>query len=94
MISSGADVVGVDWRVPIDEARKRIGVGKSVQGNLDPSILGGDWELVSKEVIDILKRNAGQYGHIFNLGHGVTPEVNPDVLKGVVDLVHNYRTGS
>ena len=94
MSAAGADVVGVDWRVPIDEARKRIGVGKSVQGNLDPSILGGDWELISKEVIDILERNAGQYGHIFNLGHGVTPEVNPDVLKGVVDLVHNYRTGS
>ena len=94
MSAAGADVVGVDWRVPIDEARKRIGVGKSVQGNLDPSILGGDWELISKEVIDILERNAGQYGHIFNSGHGVTPEVNPDVLKGVVDLVHNYRTGS
>ena len=94
MSAAGADVVGVDWRVPIDEARKRIGVGKSVQGNLDPSILGGDWELISEEVIDILKRNAGQHGHIFNLGHGVTPEVNPDVLKRVVDLVHNFRTAS
>ena len=52
-----------------------------MQGNLDPSILGGDWELISEEVIDILERNAGQHGHIFNLGHGVTPEVNPDVLK-------------
>ena len=61
-----------------------------MQGNLDPSILGGDWELISEEVIDILKRNAGQHGHIFNLGHGVTPEVNPDVLKRVVDLVHNF----
>ncbi len=92
MSAAGADVVGVDWRVPIDEARKRIGVGKAVQGNLDPSILGGDWELISEEVIDILERNAGQHGHIFNLGHGVTPEVNPDVLKRVVDLVHNFRT--
>ena len=94
MSAAGADVVGVDWRVPIDEARKRIGVGKAVQGNLDPSILGGDWELISEEVIDILERNAGQHGHIFNLGHGVTPEVNPDVLKRVVDLVHNFRTAS
>ena len=94
MSAAGADVVGVDWRVPIDEARKRIGVGKAVQGNLDPSILGGDWKLISEEVIDILKRNAGQHGHIFNLGHGVTPEVNPDVLKRVVDLVHNFRTAS
>ena len=93
MSAAGADVVGVDWRVQIDEARKRIGVGKAVQGNLDPSILGGDWELISEEVIDILERNAGQHGHIFNLGHGVTPEVNPDVLKRVVDLVHNFRTG-
>ncbi len=94
MSAAGADVVGVDWRVPIDEARKRIGVGKAVQGNLDPSILGGDWELISEEVIDILERNAGQHGHIFNLGHGVTPEVNPDVLKRVVDLVHNFRAAS
>ena len=94
MSAAGADVVGVDWRVPIDEARKRIGVGKAVQGNLDPSILGGDWELISEEVIDILERNAGQHGHIFNLGHGVTPEINPDVLKRVVDLVHNFRTAS
>jgi len=91
MSAAGADVVGVDWRVPIDEARRRIGEGKSVQGNLDPSILGGDWELISEEVISILERNAGQHGHIFNLGHGVTPEVNPDVLKRVVDLVHNFR---
>ena len=91
MSSAGADVVGVDWRVPIDEARKRIGPDKSVQGNLDPSILGGDWELISKEVLKILEKNDGQLGHIFNLGHGVTPEVNPDVLQKIVELVHNFR---
>ena len=94
MSAAGADVIGVDWRVPIDEARRRIGVGKSIQGNLDPSILGGDWELISEEVLDILEKNAGQRGHIFNLGHGVTPEVNPDVLKKIVDLVHSFRTVS
>tara|TARA_B100001250_G_scaffold345549_1_gene315020 strand:- start:2892 stop:3854 length:963 start_codon:yes stop_codon:yes gene_type:complete len=92
MSDVGADVVGVDWRVPIDTARERIGSQKAVQGNLDPSILGGDWELISKEVINILERNTGKPGHIFNLGHGVTPEVNPEVLKKIVDLVHNFRT--
>jgi len=92
MSDVGADVVGVDWRVPIDTARERIGSQKAVQGNLDPSILGGDWELISKEVINILERNAGKPGHIFNLGHGVTPEVNPEVLKKIVDLVHSFRT--
>lgn len=92
MSDVGADVVGVDWRVPIDTARERIGSQKAVQGNLDPSILGGDWELISNEVINILERNAGKPGHIFNLGHGVTPEVNPEVLKKIVDLVHSFRT--
>ena len=92
MSDVGADVVGVDWRVPIDTARERIGSQKAVQGNLDPSILGGDWELISKEVINILERNTGKPGHIFNLGHGVTPEVNPEVLKKIVDLVHSFRT--
>jgi len=91
MSEVGADVVGVDWRVPIDTARKRIGEGKAVQGNLDPAILGGSWNSIEAEVLDILQRIGGEPGHVFNLGHGVTPEIDPDVLLRVVQLVHDFR---
>ena len=94
MSEVGADVVGVDWRVSIDEARNRIGNGKGIQGNLDPAILGSSWTSIADETIKILEKIDGQPGHIFNLGHGVTPEVNPDVLQKVVNLVHNFRTNS
>ncbi len=91
MSDVGADVVGVDWRVPIDIARGRIGMDKAIQGNLDPALLGGSWDAIRLETLDILNRIGSTPGHIFNLGHGVTPEVDPDVLLRVVDLVHNFR---
>ncbi len=91
MSDVGADVVGIDWRVSIDTARERIGSQKAVQGNLDPAILGGSWSSIESETIAILKKIGGKPGHIFNLGHGVTPDVNPDVLKRVVELVHEFR---
>ena len=94
MSEVGADVVGVDWRVSIDEARNRIGNGKGIQGNLDPAILGSSWTSIADETTKILEKIDGQPGHIFNLGHGVTPEVNPDVLQKVVNLVQNFRTNS
>ena len=90
MSDAGADVIGVDWRVPLDEARKRIGEHKALQGNLDPAILGAPWPAVEAEVLDILRRNGGHPGHIFNLGHGVTPDVDPAVLEKVVETVHAW----
>jgi uroporphyrinogen decarboxylase len=88
MADAGPDVIGVDWRVPIDVARERLGPGVAVQGNLDPAVCLSPWEAVETKVRDILKRNARRPGHIFNLGHGVLPETDPDVLRRIVDLVH------
>ena len=93
MSEVGADVIGVDWRVPIDEARVRVGNKKALQGNLDPAILAAPWPSIEEEVLKILKLNDGHPGHIFNLGHGVTPNVNPEVLERVVQLVQQYRVG-
>jgi uroporphyrinogen decarboxylase len=87
MGDAGADVVGVDWRVPLDAARQRV-PGKAVQGNLDPAICLAPWEVVADRTRDVLRRNGGRPGHIFNLGHGVLPELDPGVLAAVVDLVH------
>ena len=88
MADAGPDVIGVDWRVPIDVARERLGTGVAVQGNLDPAVCLSPWEAVEAKVRDILKRNGHRPGHIFNLGHGVLPETDPDVLRRIVDLVH------
>ena len=87
MGEAGADVVGVDWRVPLDVARQRL-PGKAVQGNLDPAVCLAPWPVVAERARDVLRRNAGRPGHIFNLGHGVLPELDPGVLAEVVDLVH------
>ena len=88
MRDAGADVVGVDWRVPLDEARRRVGSGHALQGNLDPAVLGAPWPVVADQVRDVLRRNGGDPGHVFNLGHGVLPDTDPDVLARVVELVH------
>ncbi len=87
MGEAGADVVGVDWRVPLDLARERV-PGKAVQGNLDPAVCLAPWDVVAERTRDVLRRNRGRPGHIFNLGHGVLPELDPGVLAQVVDLVH------
>lgn len=84
----GADVVGVDWRVPLDVARARVGGGRALQGNLDPALCLAPWEVVADQVRDVLRRNAGHPAHVFNLGHGVLPETDPTVLERVVELVH------
>ena len=88
MADTMPDVVGVDWRVPLDLAKERVGDGP-VQGNLDPSILFAPWDIVEEATLDVLRRGGGR-GHIFNLGHGVLPETDPDVLKRVVDTVHSW----
>ncbi len=89
MGAAGAEVVGVDWRLPLAEASRRIGPGYAVQGNLDPAVLGAPWPILAERVREVLRSGAEAPGHIFNLGHGVTPSVDPDVLARVVDLVQD-----
>ncbi|HUO49228.1 MAG TPA: uroporphyrinogen decarboxylase [Acidimicrobiales bacterium] len=91
MASAGAEVVGVDWRIPLDEARRRVGPGHALQGNLDPVACLAPWEVVEREAREVLARGGG-IGHIFNLGHGVLPETDPAVLERLVDLVHAAPT--
>jgi len=88
MGEAGADVVGVDWRVPLDEAVRRIGPGRAVQGNLDPTLVFAPADVIRGKVHDILEAGKAAEGHVFNLGHGVLPETDPDVLTLIVDLVH------
>jgi uroporphyrinogen decarboxylase len=88
MGEAGADVVGVDWRVPLDEAARRIGGGLAVQGNLDPAVLFADRESIAAEARRIAAEGRAAPGHIFNLGHGVLPETDPDVLTWLVELLH------
>lgn len=88
MASAGADVVGVDWRVPLDVARTRVPANVALQGNLDPALAFAPWDVVAEATRDVLRRNAGNPAHIFNLGHGVMPDTDPTVLERVVDLVH------
>ncbi len=91
MAEAGADVVGVDWRIPLDEAARRV-PGRALQGNLDPALLLADWAVIEPEVRRILSEGRAAPGHIFNLGHGVLPETEPDVLTRVVELVHEVST--
>src|SRR5579862_4344809 len=85
---AGADVVGVDWRVPLDEAARRVEPGKALQGNLDPAVLLAPWEVIEERARDVLARGRTAEGHVFNLGHGVLPETDPGVLARLTDLVH------
>ncbi len=89
MREAGADVVGVDWRLPLDEAARRLGDAPVVQGNLDPALLFASWEVLEREVRRIVDEGRAAAGHIVNLGHGVLPNTDPDVLTRVVDLVHS-----
>jgi uroporphyrinogen decarboxylase len=89
MGEAGADVVGVDWRTPLDRATTLIGPDKAVQGNLDPAILFAPWEVVEREAKRVLAEGKATPGHVFNLGHGVMPETDPDVLTRLVEVIHN-----
>ena len=88
MGQAGADVVGVDWRVPLADAVRRIGPGKAVQGNLDPTLVFAPQDVVARKVRETLESGRAAEGHVFNLGHGVLPETDPDALLRVVELVH------
>ena len=88
MAEAGADVVGVDWRVPLDEAARRVGGTRAVQGNLDPAVLFADQASIAGEAQRIVEEGRRTPGHVFNLGHGVLPDTDPDVLTRLVELVH------
>ena len=94
MRDAGATVVGVDWRVPLDEAWARVGVGVAVQGNLDPAVCLAPWEAVEGKALSVLRRAGGRPGHVFNLGHGVLPGTPPETLERLVDLVHGATVRS
>jgi uroporphyrinogen decarboxylase len=89
MVDAGADVAGVDWRVPLPVAFARTAGRVALQGNLDPALCLGDFAVVEHEARRILDEGRGLHGHIFNLGHGVLPETDPDVLHRLVELVSN-----
>jgi uroporphyrinogen decarboxylase len=88
MAEAGADVVGVDWRTPLDRASALLGAGRAVQGNLDPAALFAPWPVVAAEARRVQAEGRAAPGHVFNLGHGVLPDTDPDVLTRLVDLVH------
>jgi uroporphyrinogen decarboxylase len=94
MAAAGADVVGVDWRVPLDEATRRLGPGVAVQGNLDPATVFAPWSAVDHRVREVVRAGHHAPGHVFNLGHGVLPDTDPDVLTRVVELVHEVSARS
>ncbi|KFF60230.1 uroporphyrinogen decarboxylase [Cryobacterium sp. MLB-32] len=89
MHNIGADVVGVDYRVPLDEANRRLGGLVPVQGNVDPALLSAPWPVLEAHVRDVLERGRTAPAHVLNLGHGVPPETDPDVLTRLVSLVHD-----
>jgi len=86
--AAGGDVIGVDWRIPLDAAWERLAPGQAIQGNLDPATLLASRATLEARVRDILTRAGGRPGHIFNLGHGVLPETPVEALQAVVELVH------
>jgi uroporphyrinogen decarboxylase len=88
MGAAGADVLGVDWRVPLDEAARRVGPAYALQGNLEPAVVLAPWPVVEEAVLDVLAAAKGLPGHVFNLGHGVLPDADPDVFGRIVELVH------
>nr|WP_051142722.1 uroporphyrinogen decarboxylase [Gryllotalpicola ginsengisoli] len=87
----GADVVGVDWRVPLDVAVRRLEGRVPVQGNIDPALLAAPWPVLEAHVRDVLRRGDAAPAHVLNLGHGVPPETDPTVLTRIVELVHSLR---
>ena len=86
---TGAEVVGVDWRVPLDEARRRTGEQVALQGNLDPAVCLAPWPVVAEQARKVLAENGSNPGYIFNLGHGVLPQTDPAILEQIVELVHS-----
>jgi len=94
MHAVGADVVGVDYRVPLDEANRRLGGNVPLQGNLDPALLAAPWPVLEAHVLDVLERGRTAPAHVLNLGHGVPPLTDPTVLTRLVAFVHEVTAGA
>ncbi|MGH9601839.1 MAG: uroporphyrinogen decarboxylase [Terriglobales bacterium] len=90
MKETGADVIGVDWRIPLDDAWKSLGLRGAVQGNLDPTALFAEWPEVRTRAADVLERAGGRSGHVFNLGHGILPGTPVENVRALVDFVHEH----
>jgi len=88
MATAGVEVMGVDWRVPLDVAVTRIDASQAVQGNLDPTLVFAPWDVLEARAREVVVAGRAAPGHIFNLGHGVLPDTDPDVLTRLVELVH------
>jgi uroporphyrinogen decarboxylase len=93
LAEAGGDVIGADWRTPLDEAWARIGTGRGIQGNLDPTLLLGPRDRLLAGARDVLGRAAGRPGHIFNLGHGILPPTPIEHVQALARAVHQYRPG-
>jgi uroporphyrinogen decarboxylase len=87
----GADVMGVDYRLPLDEANRRLGGATVLQGNIDPALLSAPWEVLEAHVRGVIEAGAAAPGHVVNLGHGVPPHADPDVLTRIVELIHSIE---
>jgi uroporphyrinogen decarboxylase len=90
MARAGGDVIGLDWRIALDDGWAAVGDDRGVQGNLDPAVLLGPWERIEAETRDVLLRAAGRRGHVFNLGQGVLPRTDPDVLSRLAAFVREH----
>ena len=89
MLEVGVDVIGVDYRLPLDEANRRLGGKVPLQGNIDPALLNAPWEVLEAHVREVLAAGASAPGHVVNLGHGVPPETDPAILTRLVELIHS-----
>jgi uroporphyrinogen decarboxylase len=87
LAAAGGDVIGLDWRIPLDSGWSVVGEERGVQGNLDPAALLGPWERIEAATLEVLERAGGRSGHVFNLGHGVLPQTDPAVLTQLAGLV-------
>ena len=93
MRDAGGDVIGVDWRIPLDKAWKRVGYDRAVQGHLDPTLLLGPTDRLLEQSAQILRHANGRPGHIFNLGHGILPETPVENVQLLANFLHNQVGG-
>ena len=91
MATAGRDVIGADWRIPLDDAWQLIGHDRAIQGNLDPTLLLGPLDRMMDGAGDVLRRASGRPGHIFNLGHGILPETPVENVQALARFVHGQR---
>jgi len=94
MKETGAEVVGIDWRIPLDDGWRSMNFRGAVQGNLDPVVLFASWNEIRPRAEDVLNRAKGRHGHIFNLGHGILPETPVENVKALAKFVHEHSARS